>query len=268
MAPEAYPKMILDQIVAHKKDELAHSKVAVPFSTLKERVSMTGSPRTFRQALAQSTDIALIAEIKKASPSAGLIRKDFNPVEIGKIYQRFGAKAVSVLTDNHFFMGSLAAMKEVKQAVDVPVLRKDFIIEPYQIYEARAYGADAVLLIAAILSDDELRALLSLCEEVELEALVEVHTELELEKALGAGAQTIGINNRDLSTFAVDLSTTLRLVASIPEEILCVSESGIKTHDDIIRLGEAGVHAVLVGTALMEAEDIGEKIRELFPPRV
>lgn len=260
--------MILDQIVAHKKQELARGKEAMPLAALKERVGTTEAPRGFRQALAQSRDLALIAEIKKASPSAGLIRKDFDPVVIGKIYEGSGAAAVSVVTDEHFFNGTLASMKEVKQALSIPVLRKDFIIDQYQIYEARAFGADAVLLIAAILSDDRLRALLGLCGELGLEALVEVHTKVERDRALEAGAEIIGINNRDLRTFAVDLSTTMRLAHGIPEEIVSVSESGIKTHDDLKRLREAGVDAVLVGTALMEAEDIGAKIKELFNPRL
>ncbi len=259
--------MILDQIVAHKEQEIAQLKDAVPLAFLKERVEAGGRPRGFRRALAKSSQIALIAEIKKASPSQGLIRNDFDPVKIGEIYEASGVAAISVLTDEHFFSGTIASMKAVREAVTIPVLRKDFIIDPYQIYEARAFGADAVLLIVAILSDDKLLTFLSLCEKLGLDALVEVHTEQERDKAVEAGAEIVGINNRDLSTFTVDLSTTMHLAAGIPEKTLCVSESGIKNHDDIKRLRKAGVDAVLVGTALMAAKDIGAKIRELLSPR-
>jgi indole-3-glycerol phosphate synthase len=258
--------MILDDIVSHKKQELERRKEVMPLAALKEGRVLIEKPRPFREALTQSTDVAPIAEIKEASPSAGMIRKDVDPVEIGRLYEGFGAAAISVLTDERFFHGSLASMKQVKEAVSIPVLRKDFIIDAYQIYESRALGADAVLLIAAILSNDKLRAFLSLSAELGLEALVEVHTESERDRALAAGAEVIGINNRDLTTFAVDLSTTIRLVSGVPEGITCVSESGIKTRDDVARLREAGVDALLVGTALMAAKDIGAKIKELFGP--
>ncbi len=258
--------MILDEIISHKKQELERRKEAMPLAGLKEGGMLIENPRPFREALTQSTDVALIAEIKQASPSAGLIRRDVNPVEIGRLYEDFGAAAISVVTDERFFHGSLADMKQVREAVSIPVMRKDFIIDRYQIYESRALGADAVLLIVAVLSDDELRAFLSLCRELGLEALVEVHAELERDRALAAGAEVIGINNRDLTTFAVDLSTTIRLVSGMPEGITCVSESGIKTRHDVGRLREAGVDALLVGTALMAEKDIGAKIKELFGP--
>jgi indole-3-glycerol phosphate synthase len=260
--------MILDEIVAHKKRELESIKEAVPLAALKERLEILEVPRDFKEALSKSPGISLIAEIKKASPSAGVIRKDVDPVRIGKIYEDSGAAAISVLTDEHFFQGTLSSMKEVKQSVGIPVLRKDFIIDPYQIFEARAFRADAVLLIVAVLSDDQLRAFLALCRELGLGTLVEAHTEHERDRALEAGADVIGINNRDLKTFAVDLSTTLRLAEGLPDGTLCVSESGIQTKDDVIRLSKAGVDAVLVGTALMAAKDIGAKVRELFPPSV
>ena len=256
--------MILDDIVSHKKQELERRKEAMPLAGLKDGRVLIENPRAFQEALTQSKDIALIAEIKEASPSAGLIRKDVDPVGIGRVYEGFGAAAISVLTDERFFHGSLANMKQVKEAVIIPVLRKDFIIDAYQIYESRAAGADAVLLIVAVLSDDELRAFLSLCRDLGLEALVEVHTESERDRALEAGAEVIGINNRDLTTFAVDLSTTIRLVSGMPEGITCVSESGIKTRNNVAHLREAGVDALLVGTALMAAKDIGAKIKELF----
>jgi indole-3-glycerol phosphate synthase len=260
--------MILDQIVAHKREELESLKQAVPVAALKERLKILEGPRPFPEALARPNSMALIAEIKKASPSAGLIRKDVDPVKIARLYEDLGAAAISVLTDEHFFQGTLASMREVKERVGIPVLRKDFIIDPYQIYEARAFGADAVLLIVAVLSDDELRSCLALCRELGLGTLVEVHTEREKDRALKAGAHVIGINNRNLKTFSVDLSTTLRLAQGLPDETLCVSESGIKTKDDVRRLSEGGVDAVLVGTAFMAAEDMGAKVRELFPPSV
>jgi len=260
--------MILDEIVAHKKKEVAALREVTSLASLKRLAGAVETPRGFRQALARSSTIALIAEVKKSSPSAGLIRKDVDPVRIGKIYEDSGASAISVLTDEQFFDGSLAGMREVKQAVSIPVLRKDFIIDPFQIYEARAFGADAVLLIVAILYDDQLRAFLDICKDLGLDALVEIHTEQERDKALEAGADLIGINNRDLKTFAVDLSTTIDLVPGLPKEALCVSESGIKSHDDIRRLMEAAVDAVLVGTVLMEADDIGAKIKELLDFRL
>ena len=256
--------MILDKIVAHKKKALAKLKESVPLSSLEKLAQTVERPRGFRQALACFPEVALIAEVKKASPSAGVIRNEFDPVEIGKIYEDCGASAISVLTDNHFFQGSLSSMQEVRQAVRIPVLRKDFIIDPFQIYEARASGADAVLLIVAILSDRELVAFLALCRELGLETLVEVHTEEDLNKAIEARADVIGINNRNLKTFEVDIETTLDLITELPKGITWVSESGITNRHDITRLGEAGVDAVLVGTTLMKAADIGAKVRELL----
>ncbi len=256
--------MILDEIVAHKKLELESAKRATPLAALKERMARARIPRGFEHALTQPKDISLIAEIKKASPSAGVIRNGFDPVEIGRIYERSGAAAISVLTDEHFFGGHLASLDKVRSAVTVPVLRKDFIIDEYQLYESSAFGADAVLLIVAILSDQELKDFLALLNELGMGALVEVHTHQERDRALGAGARIIGINNRDLRTFEVDLATTMQLASDLPQGIPCVSESGIKTHEDIQRLREAGVDAALIGTAFMAAEDISAKIEELF----
>jgi len=258
--------MILDDIVAHKGKELKRLQAALPLVSLQKRLKGLEPTRDFRAALSQPSRMSLIAEIKKASPSAGVIRKDVDPVKIARLYEDLGASAISVLTDEHFFQGSLSSMKEVKGSVHIPVLRKDFIIDPYQIYEARAFGADAVLLIAALLSDAQLRSFLGLCRKLDLGTLVEVHTEPERDRAIEAGADVIGINNRDLKTFAVDLSTTLNLASGIPGETLCVSESGIQARDDIKCLEEAGVDAVLVGTAFMEAKDMAAKVQELFPP--
>lgn len=258
--------MILNEIIAHKRKEIARLKSAVPLVSLEKRLKSLEPPRGFKAALAQSPGISLIAEIKKASPSAGVIRKDVDPAKIARLYEGFGASAVSVVTDERFFQGTLASMKKVKESVHIPVLRKDFIIDLYQIYEARAFGADAVLLIVALLSDAQLRGFLALCRELHLGTLIEVHTKPERDRAIAAGANVIGINNRDLRTFAVDLSTTLSLIPGIPEDTLCVSESGIKTIDDIKCLEEAGVSAALVGTAFMAAKDIPAKVQELFPP--
>ena len=256
--------MILDKIVAHKKNELIYRKQMYPLSGLKTTDRVDTAPRGFKEALKASSQTALIAEIKRASPSAGWIRKDVDPVELAKTYERCGASAISFLTDKEFFKGSISGLRQVKQAINIPVLRKDFIIDPYQIYEASAFGADAILLIVAILSDTELKRFLLLCEDLTLDALVEVHTKGELDKAIEAGAKIIGINNRNLKTFDVNLSTTIELVRHIPKDVIRVSESGIKTYDDIRRIKEAGVDAVLVGTVLMEAEDTEKKIKEFI----
>jgi len=259
--------MILDDIVAHKKKEVAKQKISVSMSRLEKLAEQAKSPRGFAKVLARSSEIALIAEIKKASPSAGVIREDFDPVQIGKIYEACGALAISVLTDEHFFQGSLSGMEKVRQAVKIPVLRKDFVIDPFQIYEARAAGVDAVLLIVDILSDEQLKGFLDLCRQMEMDALVEVHTAEELDRALAVGAdmiEMIGINNRNLKTFSVHIETTEKLVANMPKGVLCVSESGIEDHDDMKRLAKAGVNAVLVGTSLMKAQDIGAKVKELL----
>jgi indole-3-glycerol phosphate synthase len=218
--------------------------------------------RGFRRALA-APGIALIAEVKKASPSKGIIRPDFHPAEIACAYQAAGAAALSVLTDEKYFQGKLAYLEEVRAVVDLPLLRKDFIIHPAQIIEAVG-RADAVLLIVAALTRAELRDFLMLADDCGLDALVEVHDRAELEVALAAGAEIIGINNRDLRTFVVDVETTFRLREYIPEDRLVVSESGIHTHDQVTRLRGAGVDAILVGEAFMASPDIEAKVRELM----
>jgi len=256
--------MILDKIVAHKKQTLDHLKKTVSFADLEKRIDAVGSPRPFGRALVRPGEVALIAEVKKVSPSAGVIKQNADPSAIGKIYEEAGASAVSVLTDEQFFGGTLADLGSVKKAVGLPVLRKDFIIDPWQVYEARAYGADAILLIVAILDDKTLRDLLALARNLGLEALVEVHTEKELARAVEVGAGIIGINNRDLGTFHIDLETTIDLVPKLPAETIRVSESGIQRREDVPRLQQAGVNAVLVGTALMKAGDVRAKIAELI----
>ena len=208
-------------------------------------------------------EVRLIAEIKKASPSQGVFRPDFNPVELAACYEKNGAAAVSVLTDKRFFQGSLAYLRQVKESIRLPVLCKDFIIDPYQIYEAKNFGADAILLIAAVLSQAELSSFVQLAREIELEVLLEVHSSQELKRALSCGAEIIGINNRDLRTFKCDLRVTLQLAEEVPASCLLVSESGIYSVHQIRQLAAVGVDAVLVGESILTSLDRGQKVREL-----
>jgi len=210
----------------------------------------------------------LIAEIKKASPSRGVIREDFDPVEMAEVYEENGAAAISVLTDKKFFQGSINFLPEVRRVTGVPLLRKDFIIDEYQIYESRVYGADALLLIAAVLSREEMDSFLSLSRDLGLDCLVEVHSEEEVRKVLETSAEIIGINNRNLRTFEVDLSTTLRLKRLIPSNKIVVSESGIRSREEVRLLAGEGIAAILVGEALLRSEDVGEKMRELVINKV
>ncbi len=251
--------MILDTIVAWKKEEVAALKargLAAPELEIPP-------PRGFLRALTDFPGVAIIAEAKKASPSKGVIRPDFDPVAIARSYLAGGAQALSVLTDMRFFQGSLSFISAVRAAVNLPVLRKDFIIDPLQIREARAYGADAVLLIAAILETARIKDYLALAGELGMDALVEVHDEAEVEKAVAAGSRLIGVNNRDLRDFSMDLNTTFRLQKMIPAEIPLVSESGIRDHHDMQRLAEHGVRAALVGETLMRAADPADALRAL-----
>lgn len=255
--------MILDTIITHKRREIALKKGLVPLTELRRQlVKLPYQKNSFKQALAQD-GVSLIAEVKKASPSRGLLRLDFDPVQIAVCYEMNGASAISVLTDVHFFQGGLTYLKQVRESVHLPLLCKDFIIDPYQIYEAKVYGADAILLIAAVLEKEELTSLLQLTRDLELDALVEVHSSQELEKAVSSGAEIIGINNRDLRTFATDLQTTLELAELVLDHCLLVSESGISTAQHISQLAEAGIDAVLVGEALVTSPDLGLKVREL-----
>jgi len=223
-------------------------------------------PPTLDLATALTVDgIKLIAEVKKASPSRGVIRPDFDPTRIAQIYADNGAAAVSVLTEARYFMGSLDHLADIRKALQkLPLLRKDFIVDPYQVYESRAYGADALLLIAAILTPDTLKELLDLSHQLSMGCLVEVHNEVEIEIALNSGAKMLGINNRDLKTFKVDLTTTERLRPRIPLDKIVVSESGIKERSDIDRLRASGINAVLVGEALMSAPNIAARMRDLL----
>ncbi len=219
--------------------------------------------RDFRRALGGG-DCAIIAEVKRRSPSRGVLRADFDPVRIAREYERHGAAAVSVLTDETFFGGSDADLTAVKGAISLPVLRKEFIIDPWQIHETRAIGADALLLIAAILGENQLREYRELAASLGLASLVEVHDREELEKALAAGAEIIGINNRDLKTFATDIGTSLALAPLVPADRIVVSESGIRSRAEIETLMKAGVRAFLIGETLVAAPDSGAKLRELL----
>ena len=257
---------ILDRIVADKREELAATQRRVPFADLKARLPQAPPPRPFAGAL-RGDSLRLVAEVKKASPSRGLLREDFDPLALARSYAEAGAAAVSVLTDEHHFQGSLEHLASIRAALTdgPPLLRKDFLFDHYQLYEARTHGADAVLLIAAVLNSALLAQLIGLTTALDMDALVEVHDELELERALMAGARLVGVNNRDLRTFDVDLVTTERLRPLMPPEVTVVAESGVSTRADIQRLEALRVHAVLIGEALLTAPDPAAKVRELFP---
>jgi indole-3-glycerol phosphate synthase len=256
---------VLDQIIAATRERVAQARHATLLRDL-EQQAQKHTPRGFRHALeAKSRDgAAIIAELKKASPSKGLIRADFHPAQLAGELERAGAAALSVLTDEQFFQGSLANLREASAAVNIPCLRKDFIIDEFQIVEARANSADAVLLIVAALSAGELKLLASVARAHSLDVLCEVHDEAELQQALEAGCDLIGVNTRDLRTFQVDLSTAFELAEKFPAGVVRVAESGIHSADDIARLREAGYHAFLVGESLMRATSPGQALRELL----
>lgn len=251
---------ILDEIVAHKRGEVAARQAAHPVETLLER--RPPRLRDFANAL-REPGVSAICEVKRKSPSAGVLRADLDLVEVAKGYAEHDAAAISVLTDEHFFGGSDEDLRRVRTIAGLPTLRKDFTIDEYQLYESRAIGADAILLIVAILDDETLTRMLAIVEELGLVALVEVHNDEELERALGAGAQIVGVNNRDLKTFNVDLECCLKLRDRIPPDVLAVAESGIHTSEDIARLAAADFDAMLIGEALMTADDPGAKLTEL-----
>jgi indole-3-glycerol phosphate synthase len=257
---------VLACIVETKRRELARAQEEAPLSAWADGLDALPPPRDFAGALRRGPDdpIRVIAEVKKASPSKGLIRPDFDPAAIARDYAANGAAAISVLTDADYFQGSLADLEAVRAAVDVPVLRKDFTIDAYQVYEARRHGADAVLLIAAVLEDGELKEILGVAGGLGMAALVEVHTEAELERALGLGAPLVGINNRDLATFDTTLGTTYRILKRIPDDVVKVSESGIGTREQVTQLEAAGLDAVLVGESLMRRPDVGAALKELL----
>ncbi|RMF93317.1 MAG: indole-3-glycerol phosphate synthase TrpC [Nitrospinota bacterium] len=257
---------MLEKILQAKRRALVQSKREEPLPLLQERIAAAGTPRNFFQALQtrEREEVRIIAEIKRASPSRGVIAPGADPVQIAKSYAEHGAAAISVLTEATFFQGDRAFLPLVKQATSLPILRKDFLFDPYQIYESRAYGADALLLIVALLDDGLLRDLLALTHSLQMEALVEVHTTAELERALRAEARIIGINNRNLQTFHTDTATTLHLLPHIPPGKVVVSESGIHTRADIEYLCAQGVRVFLVGEALMRGAEPGQVLQELL----
>lgn len=255
--------MILDPILENKRSEVAARKAAVPLRDLEERIGMNRPPRDFRSALRQE-GISLIAEIKRASPSKGDILPGVDAVEIGALYEQCGARAISVLTDDKFFKGKLEDLTNVHRHVRVPCLRKEFIVDEYQIYEARAAEADAILLIVRCLDDAELKAFYKLARSLDMEVLVETHTADEIERALEAGAHIIGINNRDLDTLDVDVNRSIELKKLVPGGNILVSESGIYTRAQVQQLEDGGVDAILVGESLLTSNDIRAKMQELL----
>jgi indole-3-glycerol phosphate synthase len=257
---------ILDRIVEARRESIAHRKRVLPDVALKLAVGKVEAPRDFAGALRRA-GCNVIAELKKASPSRGVLREDYAPAALAASLESAGAAALSVLTEEEFFLGSLADLKAAKKAAQIPILRKDFIVDPWQVWEARATGADAFLLIAAILSDPALGELLELGRSLKMEALVEVHTRQELERAIAAGARIIGVNNRDLRDFKVRVETSLELIEAIPEECIAVSESGLRTQGDLGRLRRAGFDAFLIGEYLMTDADPAARLRELIGPR-
>jgi indole-3-glycerol phosphate synthase len=256
--------MFLDKIVAQKLAELEEGQKNVPLPELKAAAREKAPPLDMAAAL-KGKSLRLIAEVKRASPSRGVLKPDLDIVKLAQTYARCGAAAISVLTEQHYFEGSGEDLEAIRrQLPETPLLRKDFILKPYQVFEARAWGADALLLIAAILDDSQLKELLSLSHELGMQCLVEVHNEGELEKALKQDARIIGINNRNLDTLAVDMNVTRRLRPLILQDRVVVSESGLKGRDEIQELRKLGVNAVLMGEALVTASDIAAKIKELF----
>lgn len=256
---------LLNKIVDRKKKRLNSLKTKVPLREIKSRASDVEWPRNFRNALRRdSGPIRLVAEIKKASPIKGVIRQDFNPVTIASIYERKKVDAISVITEEDYFQGKLEYLLDVKKITDRPLLRKDFIFDEYQIYESKAKGADAILLIASMLDENQSVEFLHLAKEIGLSVVFEVHDFKELEMVLRINAEVIGINNRDLKTLSINLDTTFKLKKEIPFDKIVVSESGIKTREDVRRLENAGIDSILIGTAFMEAEDIGKKIDEFM----
>jgi indole-3-glycerol phosphate synthase len=270
---------ILDQIVEYKRtEEIPQRMQALPLETLQMEAAAAPPAHDFVGALRSALGVALIAEVKRASPSKGLLRSNFNPLEVATTYADNGASAISVLTDEPFFQGSLSNLSEIRRQLDSisldgnrsgpwPLLRKDFIVHEYQVYEARAAGADALLLVAAVLSDESMAHLLALTHGLGMTALVEVHSAEELDRALRLRPRVVGVNNRNLRNFHVDLGTCLSLRSAVPQDICFVAESGIRSRADVERLAAAGVDAVLVGEALVTAPDVGAKVRELVHGR-
>lgn len=255
----------LDKIFETKRAEVAEAKASLPLGDVRAKARDAAPVRGFRRALAESEQsVSLIAEVKAASPSMGSIRPNLDPVDVAKTYERAGAHCLSVLTDIEYFKGSQENLIRSREATDLPILRKDFIDDPYQVYESRAWGADAILLIVAALEQSQLCDLQALARQLGMDVLVEVHDELETERALEAKASLIGVNNRNLSTFETDLETSIRLLPHIKPFAHTVSESSLATHEDIQRVSQAGARSVLIGTTFCAAEDIGAKVTEVM----
>jgi indole-3-glycerol phosphate synthase len=255
--------MILQKIVENRREEVARQKEILPIRELRQMLADRPQTHDFEAAI-RNRDCAVIAEVKRSSPSKGRIREDFDPIGIAGLYEENGAAAISILTERKFFEGQAAHIPQIRKSVRLPLLRKDFIVDPYQINETRVLGADALLFIARLLEAGELRDFIGLASELGLAALVEVHDEKDVEKAISSGARIVGINNRDLATFRTDLAVSIGLAHRIPKGITVVSESGISSRGDIETLMSAGIHAVLVGESLMREQNIGKKLRELL----
>ncbi len=258
---------ILKKIIHRKAEEVEERRNLISLPDIKKKAASASLPRSFvfsMQRKIHAGQPAVIAEIKKASPSKGVIRENFNPAEIAISYEKGGAACLSVLTDVDFFQGSDAYLKQAREVVALPVLRKEFIIDPYQVYEARAMGADCILLIVACLTDEQLQQLSQLAISLEMDVLVEVHDEQELHRALPLDLPMIGINNRNLRSFETSLQTTIDLLKQIPDDVMVVTESGIHSRDDVALMQQHNVNAFLVGEAFMRADEPGEKLAELF----